>query len=110
MKALLLIIVAALTGCASRDHYAATPFTFVGVAEALSTQTHQNVHGEERSLIVRVLEVKKGSFEAPHVAFGVPAHSPSPLEVGKTYRIEAAWGRHGMLLLDAKPLEGLTRR
>jgi hypothetical protein len=110
MRLSLMFVIVALAGCASRDRYPAMPFTFIGVPEELSPQAHLNVHGEERSLIVRILEVKKGSFDAGKVAFGVPVNSPPPLEIGKTYRIEAAWGHHGMLLLDAKPVEGLTRR
>jgi hypothetical protein len=110
MKLPLLFMMVVLAGCAARDRYLAAPFTFIGVAEELSAQAHLNVHGEERSLIIQILEVEKGTFDARKVAFGIPANSPPPMEIGKTYRIEAAWGRHGMLLLNAKPLEGLTRR
>ncbi len=105
MKTLWLITVVCLVGCATQDKFPMMPFTFIGVPENVSAETYTNVHGPERSVVVRVLEVKKGSYSRSEVAFGIPADAPSPLEAGRKYRIDAAWGRHGMLMLNVKPVE-----
>ena len=104
MKALALVPVMFLCGCASQSG-ALMPFTFIGVPQKLSEESYGNVHGLERSLIVKVLEVKRGSFDRAEIAFGVPADSNPPLEIGRKYRIRAAWGHHGMVILDSALLK-----
>jgi hypothetical protein len=105
MEALWLIAVLCGAGCVTHERFPMMPFVFIGVLEKIGTETYLNVHVLERSVVVRVLEVTKGSYDRSDVAFGIPADAPSPLEDGRKYQIRAAWGRHGMLMLDAKPFE-----
>jgi hypothetical protein len=104
MKAFVLSAAVFLGGCASHSG-ALMPFTFIGVPEKLTAESYRNVHGLERSLIVKVLEVKKGSFDRDEISFGVRVDSNLPLEIGRKYRIEAAWGHHGMVILDSTLLK-----
>ncbi len=106
MKAFLTVVPFVLVGCASQTGQpgALYPFTFVGIVDRVSDRTHMNVHGPEGTLVVKILEVTRGSYDRSEIAFGFPADSAPFLELGKKYRIRAAWGYHGMVVLDAKLL------
>jgi hypothetical protein len=102
VKAFIIGLALLLGGCASGvTRYPHSYFTFEGVAEKISPDTYLNVHGEERGVLVRIVRLERGNYRDPEIWFGFPAGDASPLTVGRSYRITAAWGRHGMMIMQS---------
>jgi hypothetical protein len=78
------------------DDWPTRPFTFIGIPEKIHSETYETLQGKMQNMIIRVVEVKEGSYDKPEIGFDFPAGSKPPLEIGETYLFKAVYDRHGI--------------
>jgi hypothetical protein len=74
----------------------ASAFSFIGVPEKIKEGTYQTIDGKMQGIVIRIVEVKTGSYDRPDIGFDFEAASKPPLEIGQTYLFEAVYDRHGI--------------
>jgi hypothetical protein len=85
MKKLLSLVLLVVASSALADDWPTRPFTFIGIPEKIRIESHQSVHGKMQNMVIRVIEVKEGSYDKPEIGFDFPVGSKPPLEIGETY-------------------------
>jgi hypothetical protein len=100
MKKVLSLVLLVVASSTLADDWPTRPFTFVGIPEKIRSETYETIHGKMRNMVIRVVEVKEGSYEKPEIGFDFPAGSKPPLEIGETYLFKAVYDRHGIRYTD----------
>ena len=96
MRPLILTICLLLVGCAHRHDFPSAPFSFIGVPQKIREETYQTVDGQMQSMVITVVEMKKGKYSRPEIGFDFAAGTEPPLEIGAAYFFEAVYDRHGI--------------
>jgi hypothetical protein len=96
MKKLFSLVLLVVASTALADVWPTRPFTFIGVPEKIRSESYQTIHGKMQNMVIRVVEVKDGSYDKPEIGFDFPAGSKPPLEIGETYLFKAVYDRHGI--------------
>lgn len=100
-----------LAGCKSEAprstvDFPMMPFRFVGSLHSVSTNSYLNVHGEEWGMGITIERMLEGSYDDTNILWiGISDPTEPLLQPNRKYDIRAAWGRHGMMLLDFKEVE-----
>ena len=111
MKSSFLLAVVLVTGCQHEPPGPTTdfpmmPFRFIGSLHSISTNSYLNVHGEEWGMGITIERMLEGSYKDTNILWiGIDDPTNAPLEKGIHYDVRAAWGRHGMMLLQVNPLK-----
>ena|SRR5882724_8165284 len=93
----LLLLLLLETGCTPKtEHSDAESFTFIGVPERIRPEPHMTIDGKMQSMVIRVLEVKKGRYDQPTVGFDFDEGTDSPVKIGHHYLFVAEYGIHGI--------------
>ena len=82
------------------------PFRFIGSLHSVSSNSYMNVHGEEWGMGITIEQMLEGEYKNTNILWvGISDPTNPPLQSGRKYEIRAAWGRHGMEILDLKPMK-----
>lgn len=84
-------------------------FTFVGVPIGIRSEVRQTIDGRVQSMIIKVVEVKKGRCDDQTMFFDFEEGTAPPLKMGKRYLFVANWGHDGMHYSEVKeePIQAL---
>jgi hypothetical protein len=96
MKKLLSLVLVVMASSAFADEWPTRPFTFIGIPEKIRNETYETIHGKMQNMVIRVVEVKEGSYDKAEIGFDFPVGSKPPLEIGETYLFKAVYDRHGI--------------
>jgi hypothetical protein len=96
MKKMFLLVLMVVGSSALADDWPTRPFTFIGIPEKVRSESYQTIHGKMQNMVIRVVEVKEGSYDRPEIGFDFPVGSKPPLEIGEKYLFKAVYDRHGI--------------
>jgi hypothetical protein len=96
MTKLLSFIILVVASSTLADNWPTRPFTFVGIPERIRSETYETIHGKMQNIVIRVIEVKEGSYDKVEIGFDFPAGSKPPIEIGERYLFKAVYDRHGI--------------